>query len=410
MLAGSALAAGLSGCSGSGDAPKNATLNAGAFRDADGAVPPLKTAPVKTVTQKEAAAGFLDLTSLPGAPTVDAPGATPVGEQVIVDQFIGQINGRALMASEFFGEGFGERLRAMGQDAKYVKDPSLWRKEAAEAIYLRLIRKVKDGLLLDEIYSAMTPEVRQQGLRFFMDQIRKEYAGRAQGSAMLADEKLRETEGKTFDEVLAEVRDDELMRMHLRDKVGPRVNISWQQIINEYERRYEATRDTHFAQFIAVRVDADDAKASGQVSGELARGGDLAEIAKADVNTFKSDEGGLLPMVRFKGDRAKASLIALAPLNEAAQKMNVGEVAGPIKAGSSLWWIKLQSLESPDLKTLYEAQIEILEELRNRKSAQEEQLYIQRLMERSSHTPLSQMVERLYKIAAERYAPTDTKN
>jgi len=388
------------------DSPQgSATLQPGEFRSAEGAPAAPAPPPVKKVAVHEAAAGFLDLTSLPGAPSTMAPAVTETGEEVIVDQFVGQINGRAMMASEFFGEGFGERLRAMGKDEAYIKRPADWQRDVGQLIHQHLLEKVRDGLLLDEVYAAMTPEVRQQGLRYFLDQLRGDLIRNNQGSAQLANERLEQESGKTMDEVVKDKRDLALMRSLLETKVRARVNVSWQQVINEYERLHREAKQQRTARFRVIVVGEKDAQAAALVKAELDGGASFADVSESKLNQFQTSEGLRYLEAHYKGDAATASIFRPTVLNAAAQGLSVGQTAGPIAFNGQVYWINLESVKSPDIESLYDSQLAILEKLRRVRTAQEENHYIQQLMDKSSRTPMLLMEDRLLSIAVSRYAP-----
>lgn len=400
-------ACGLSACS--DGAPKgSATLEPGAFRASGETVEPAPvTPPVKTTTAEEAAAGFIDLTTLPGAPSTLTPGVAPTGDAVIIDQFIGQINGRAMMASEFFADGFGDRLRAMGKDEKYTKSANAWLNEAARLVHERLADKVRNGLLLDEVYSAMTPEIRQQGLRYAMEQLRGKLVSNNEGSTALADERLRQGTGKTIDEFLSDKRDLLLMNDLIETKVRARVNVSWQQVKNEWERRLLEAGKQKRVQFSVVEVSASKTEAIAAIQAKLEQGTPFAEICDSELNEFKMLDGRRYVQVPVKGELASTRVFSIAELNTPAQKMDPGQTNGPIPVASreSMCWIHFDQVITPDVKPLYDAQLDIIEDIRNARTADEGAKYFGRLMEKSSLTPLRQMEERLLAIAISRYAP-----
>jgi hypothetical protein len=401
-----AVAIGAWGC---GSDPKgSATLSPGEFRSTDeGAGAPPAPLPVKTTTQSEAAAGFVDLTSLPGAPSTLAPAVTPTGEEVIVDQFIGQINGRAMMASEFFSEGFGDRLRAMGRQEQYLKHPELWHRETGQLVHDRLLGKIIDGLLLDEVYSAMSPEVKAQGLRFFLDQLRGDLVRNNAGSAQLADENLREKEGKTIDEVLRDRRDLALTHQLLQTKVESRVNVSWQQVVNEWERRNQERMDQGVARYRVITVTAANKQAVDRVKASV-DGGTFGELWASELNEFKTDENKGYMTARYQGSSGQVKGFRT-DINKAVQGLQPGQTVGPFTARESLMWLSLEGVTKDEVPPLYDAQLDILQQLKQTMSVRERDKYLQQLMEKSSLTPIKDMQQRLIAIAESRYAPVRGK-
>jgi len=66
-------------------------------------------------------------------------------------------------------------------------------------------------------------------------------------------------------------------------------------------------------------------------------------------------------------------------------------------------WLKLDVIETPPGKSLYDAQLEILDRLQQQRVGEEEVAYLTRIRGRSSMTDLETMIVRLMEIAQERY-------
>jgi hypothetical protein len=246
--------------------------------------------------------------------------------------------------------------------------------------------------------------VRQQGLRYAMEQLRSRIVSNNEGSAALTDERLRQGTGMTLDDFINDQRDVLLMKDLLETKVRSRVNISWQQVKNEWERRYQEAQKQKTVRFRVIAVPKQDTQAAAQVTSSLESGTSFIDLSETDVNKFEF-EGRRYMDISITGEVAEAKPFGPDALNKAAQQLSVGQTAGPIELPNSLYWIHFEKLVVRDVKSLYEAQLEIIEELRNAGTARENGKYFGRLIEKSSLTPISDMEQRLLSIAVSRYAP-----
>ncbi len=91
-------------------------------------------------------------------------------------------------------------------------------------------------------------------------------------------------------------------------------------------------------------------------------------------------------------------------LNDPAAALRVGQTTEPIPFGSSVMWIHLASIDQ-ESTSLYDAQLAISDQIRNERTAEELERYIDRLLGRASVSDVDRMLVRLLSIAAERYGP-----
>lgn len=335
--------------------------------------------------------------------TADAPepvesetSSFPPPTRVRVDAMVGQINGRPLFASEFFAP-MDARLRS---EAARM-NPEEWMVFASEQIRLALIDRVRNELLLAEVESSLTPEQRE-GLLTFVRNLREQRVSEARGSEALASRRL-EAEGITLDEAVQAERDDELIRSWIRRILQNKVYVPWRDIRFRYERDFERFNPPSRAVLRMIRVSATDAESLEAVQSGLAAGVDMETLAR-EHSTYIPDEGGMFDAVLDAGDYSQSTLVGLAPLNEAAQRLSPGEVAGPLEVGSNVYWIKLE--EIVDLKrSLYEVQERIRLELFSERARQAQDEYLNELIDRSgiSTNEVERIGRRLIEIAAERY-------
>ncbi|RMD62714.1 MAG: hypothetical protein D6824_06415 [Planctomycetota bacterium] len=312
---------------------------------------------------------------------------------------MGQINGRPLFASEFFAP-MDARLRA---EAKRLP-PQQWVQFARREISQALRTRVVNELLLAEARASLTPEQRK-GLLAFIENFRETLVSQNQGSEEIAERALLEQEGATLDEKARELLDQELLRMQLRKALADQVQVSWREVEIEYERRKDEFQPPPTITLRMIRIPADDADRRRRVEEALARGESFEAVAKRE-SAWNPEGGGLYPrdgaLQLDAPSLAQADIFGPAPLNEAARSLSPGSWTGPIAFNNALHWLYLEKIEQPSTP-LFEAQLQLYNELRNRRLQEAEQRYLEDLINRGSLTDLARMERRLLAFAIERY-------
>lgn len=311
-----------------------------------------------------------------------------------VDAVVGQINGRPVFASEFFAP-MDARLRA---DAARMS-PGQWRQAAAQAIAYAVRDKMNEELVLAEFQAQLTPESRQ-GLFAFVERMRQEIVAENLGSESLARRRLEESEGLTLDEKVKQQRDKEIIRAQVRRAIGDRVYVSWREVELAYERDYDLYNPAPVARLRMIQVS--DAEKADAVREALADGRPFEEVAR-EHSDFRADEGGLWTIEVDREGYENTRVFAPDELNEVAVGLKPGEVSEPFDWSGSTVWLKLDVIETPPGKSLYDAQLEILDRLQQQRVGEEEVAYLTRIRGRSSMTDLETMIVRLMEIAQERY-------
>jgi hypothetical protein len=350
---------------------------------------------------------LVDVSSFVGRPEAPNPSTPAVDVPITVDSVVGQINGRPVFASEILNPLHG-RLVALGTQ---VKEPTRWRREAARVIVDELGNRIEDELILSEARANLTPEIRQ-GLFRFLDDIQKNLVSQQQGSAVKADEELRATTGRGLFDEAQDRLDREIIANELRTKILPRVNVSWRSVQQEYERREGEFNPPPVARFRLIAVSEGDAAAAQSVAEQLSGGKAFEEVAKSPANTFNRPEGGLVETKVEKPFR-EAEFFTIEELNAAARGLSVGQTGGPIAyatpSGRKMTgWIHLEAIDTPASVSLYDAQLKLQNELRDRRFMQERRRYFDRLKERGNVSKIEDMAQRLMLIAIERYQPKPT--
>jgi hypothetical protein len=338
--------------------------------------------------------GIRDAVARPGEPS-GVEGALAAGSEVLVEVKVGDVNGRPVFAGSFL-EPMGDRLRA---EARTRRLPE-WRTFARGEIERELRTFIEDELLRAEALATLTPEQREGFLSFVRDMQRR-FQAQNRGSREITAQRLSETEGRTFDEWTKSTQERELIRYELATKIDRRVNVSWRDIQQSYERNFEVFNPPPKYRFRMIQVPTQNADQVAEVARRLSAGEAFAGIATSELNRWNRDKGGLEER-EHRGAASEGQFFANAQLNEAARGLSPGQTAGPFTLGGSSAWLHLEGIEQVS-RSLYEAQLRIESVLRQTRTEAERRRYIQRLRGRATITEERQMVDALLRVAEERY-------
>jgi hypothetical protein len=354
-------------------------------------------APVEVTGPVGASEGIMDVVATPGPPTLATGPAKPVSKPVLVDAKVGDVNGRPIYAAEFL-EPMASRLRAQAVDPRTT--PAEWRKFARAEIQRELDLFIEDELLRAEALASLTPEQRQ-GFFAFLEDLTQDELSKNRGSREAANRSLMASQGKNLDEWMKDEEQKRLLEFQLGQKIYRRVNVSWRDIKQTYERFYNDFNPPLKARFRLVQIAAENEAGAAEFALELTKGVPFGELAKRDFNRYKPDLGGLEEK-DFKGDRAVAEFFPNPELNAAARTLADGATAGPFTSGSNLVWLHLEGVIDKSVP-LEKAQLSVENYLRELWSRRERAKYIGRLRARASITSVDEMLDQLCRIAEERY-------
>lgn len=324
----------------------------------------------------------------------------PDADLVPIDALVGHINGQPVYASEMLS---GLRAQMNAEAAK--GNPRAWYTTISQQIATKLQERIKNELVLAEARESLTPAQRK-GLQFILDEIRgtvvREEGG---GSALRAEQRLLARQEQTLDEEVEERLDAELIKQELRTKIIPLVQVSYRDVKLRYRRDYEKYHPPTTATFLVIRMPKEPSEAFQQVLTRLASGESFAAVAAEDWNVYP-DDGVVERSFRDSLDKQELFYGTMSPVNEAARGLSPGQQTGPIDLGNGdAAWVRLESLETPEPTSLYDAQLEIERELRNEAFAREQMRYIQRLRGEGSYTREGLMAQYLTDFAAEQHLP-----
>lgn len=314
-----------------------------------------------------------------------------------LDAKVGDISGHPIYVSSFFGP-IKDRLITLGQQSNL----SDWRAEAIEIIRNRLDGIIYDELLRAETIAALTPQQRV-GLQSFLKDFRSNLLSQNLGSAQLANRRILEEQGVTLDEALRQKELDTLVGLTLYQEINRRINISWRDIKQRYERDIDKYQPNPTVTLQVIRVMEAEGEPVDSITARLNAGEDFSEIANSIPNNFMKDREGKIERL-LTDEFEKTDFYPIDLMNEAAWTLDVGEWTGPISLGNANVWIKYLSREQESV-SLYDAQLQIYRELTNERREKERSEYLMELIERARVSSREEILLRLIYIAEQQYGP-----
>ena len=382
---------------------RGVALEAQDFADPDAPARPtvsLSETSTRTPARGEVAAreGIIGVRVEPGPPTINLDNAGAAEAPVVVDAKVGDVSGKAIYASQFFAP-FDAQLRATAKDV----DRRKWIADTRVLIHSELQQQITDELIKDEAYESLSPQQRQ-GLRYLLEEI-QESARKSQGGSVEALSRMLSSEtGQTVDEYVQQKSDEELIKYQLT-QVYKNVHVSFQDIELQYEREYDRWNPDPRAVFYRIYVSASNAENVEAIRSALASGEPFEKVAALPANILSRDRGK--QEIQFKGAYDEQKFFGTKEsLNAAARSLSAGEWAGPIEDGSRLVWIQLVELDNRTT-SLYDAQITIADEIRQKRLRLAQYNYVIKLMERANFTDTEAMTDRLLQFAIKRYLPPE---
>ena len=314
------------------------------------------------------------------------------------DAKIGDISGHPIYVTSFF-EPIEDRLIAISEQER---DLNKWRKQVLDIINSHLNGIIYDELLRAETLASLSPQQRV-GLQSFLQDFRSNVLSENMGSAQLANRRYLEDQGVTLDEALRQKELDTLVGLTLYQEINRRVNISWRDIKQRYERDIEKYQPSPTVVLQVIMVREPEGELVDSITARLLAGEDFSAIAESIENNFLDDTDGKIERVLTE-DFGTTKFYAMDVMNEAAWTLDVGEWTGPVPIGNNNVWIKYLD-RMQDSQTLYEAQLEIQRELTNERRAIERREYLLDLIERARVSSAEEILLRLMYIAERKYGP-----
>ncbi|MFK7759862.1 MAG: peptidyl-prolyl cis-trans isomerase [Phycisphaerales bacterium] len=333
------------------------------------------------------------------APRPSNKPAITSGEQGLefLDAKVGDISGLPIYVSSFFAP-IEARLTALGNDLQL----GAWREQAITIINIRLNGIIYDELLRAETIAALTPQQRV-GLQSFLNNFRSNLLSENLGSTQLANQRILEQEGITLDEAIRQKELDTLVGITLYEEINRRINISWRDIKQRYERDIDRFQPPPSVTLQVIRVLEPEGELVDSITARLNAGEDFGEIAASEVNSFNKDTSGVTETV-LEEDFGETKFFAPAPLNEAVWGLSEGDWTGPVSLGNANFWI-LYADKKQESTSLYDAQIQLNRELTLERREIERGKYLEGLFERAGVSNREEILLRLLYISEQKFGP-----
>ncbi|RMH12890.1 MAG: hypothetical protein D6695_05550 [Planctomycetota bacterium] len=336
------------------------------------------------------------LTVRPGPPAPTPSDAAAVEQPVLVESKIGDINGRPIFATEFL-EPIADRLAAEAERMP----PDRWETFAKEQIERRLDVIISDELLRAEALARLSPE-QKQGFRAFLESMRGDLARGARGSRTLAERRLKQEEGITEEDFIRRREQEALVRNTLLREIDSRVNISWRDIRQRYQRDWKIYNPDPSVLLRLIRVPTADQQAVKAITDALNAGQPFEEVAASSPSNYKPEDAGL-DQFTLEGPYEQAEFYGSDILNEKARSLSPGQWTGPFELGTQTAWLKLEAITT-ESTSIYDAQLAIYAQLLTERRNEEFRRFLKRLEQRASFTATQTMRDRLFEIAKTRFA------
>ena len=342
----------------------------------------------------------LSTTARVGAPTPAANSAPASDRPVVLEALVGQVNGRAVFASEII-EPLDAQLRARSRELAAQRKPRTeFRNEAAQLINGELMRVIRDELVLAEARASLTPEQRQ-GVFYFLNKIQEDLISQQRGSAVAADEEARANFGGSLRAKAQERLDQSLVNYEISQRIDPRVQVPWRSQQLQYEKDFEKYNPRPVAKYRLIQVLKSSEADTEKVRSSLAAGTPFVDVALSEVNLLaRADDA--THTVKLSGE-PEQELFANSALNAAARGLSVGQTVGPVDTGRTVTWILFESVDQSPAVSLYDAQLDIEFDLRQKRRELELARYFERLSSRGNFSKIEDMRRRLLEIVEQRY-------
>jgi hypothetical protein len=370
-----------------GDSIVDASANADASGDGAKPAEPASSDSLATGTQASSGAGA----------DPKSQGARPLGpgESWPIEGLVGQLNGRPLFADEFFEPIEDEIIALVAARDRAEADRIL-----RELVRRRFARTVDNELVIAEAESQLSPE-QQEGLFAWLRSFQEETIAERGGSRAAAEASLEGEGAMSLEEFMQEQRDEVLVRQLMRDRITPRVIVSWRDVVQEYERRFAEFNPAPTIRIGRIRLSTTaDAERIEVVRKRIAEGKDFPSIA----TELGVADGGFWEQFGLPPEGVKGLQLSDA-IKQRIDGLAVGAVSAPIEQREFISWLAVLSIEQGTKRSLYDMDVQLgLErELMSRREFFERDRYLNTLRSRWTSDDLGRMEAKLIEIAVSRY-------
>jgi len=321
---------------------------------------------------------------------------TRVGTPVIVESLVGQVNGRPIFANEVLGP-ISDQLLILSEETKL--DITAFKNVAKRHIANQMQTIVRSELLLSEAKSGMTA-AEQRGLFAYIERVREDLTSTAGGSQSAVTRQLLDEEGQTVDEYLDSKQQQTLIRQVLQDEVAPHVQITWRDILREWELLKAEFNSPAVVTLGMIRISSE---APEEEIALISSSFDAGASFKTVATSLGLPDGGRWDSFEL-GKGGMAEIDVADAIKSHIVNLEAGEIVGPITLGSSQYWFSVLDFKKATYGTIWEPQIQInlRKYLYNRQTAIEEDRFLERIFAEGSYDEFNSMVDRILYVAVTR--------
>mgnify|MGYP006426233715 FL=1 len=354
-----------------------------------------------------------------------------IGIPLRVEALVGQVNGRPVYANTVL-DPVADQISALAikltrtELENYIRK-ALYQEQETMGVTMRggrMYELVVTDLLLSEAIGGLSKE-QSIGLIAIVKRMRNDYASTHGGSQSQAREAIERESGVTVDKFLRSQRDQILIDALYREKIWPKVSVTWRDIQREFEQlsvsesaeaeisqsRTNAILDGLQRQLSLISIE--EAKGSitiGRISvpkdderidlihEAFSNGASFDEVAEmvgaADGGVwevFELHEGGI------------ETTSASQKVKEHLAGTEVGEVKEPLELGRNLMWLAVLEIQHPVSLYNRDIQIAMQNTLRWLQFNREKDRYVESLWGDGTLEELKKMAESVTAIAVQRY-------
>jgi len=355
-----------------------------------------------------------------------------VGVPITVEALVGQVNGRPIYANNVL-EPIADQLRA---DAKKM-NRSQFADATRKLLYYetesmgssvrggRVYELVITDLLLSEALGNMSKE-QSYGVFAMLGQMRQNLASAQGGSQVQLRQRIEDQAGVSTEEFLSMQRDQILIDALQRQKIWPKVNVTWRDIQREFEKLSSNTSVPTFemdemrTQEILRNMQTgtplkDITAAKGSVTlGKirLAKDDDrIQQVKDAFTNGMHFQEVALMVEERDNGvwdsfviESDGLAAIGIADtFKEKLLSVDVGEVVPAFEFGDGVFWITVLEMQEPVSLYNRSIQIALRNVLRWVQFNTEKGRFVESLWGEGSLEEVKTMADRVTNIAVRRF-------
>jgi len=304
------------------------------------------------------------------------------------------VNGRPIFANEIL-EPIADQLLILSEEVQF--DVSAFKNVAKRHIASQMQAVVKSELLVSEAKAGMTIE-EKQGIFAYLQRVREDMASTEGGSQSAVTRKLLDEEGQTVDEYLDYKQQQVLIEQLLREKVSPHIQVTWRDVMREWEKNKSSFNTAGEVILGMIRVSSEEDIAI--VTESFNRHDSFASVAAAIGisnggiwETFEIGEGGLAEI-----DVSDSILPSIVDLKK-------GDIAGPVEIGSARCWFTVIELTEPKIGSVWDpdTQMRLRDYLFGVQSMIEENRFLERILADGSYDEFNSMVDRILYVAVTRY-------